>query len=97
MTESFRDHLPVKLQIYVHPVENFNPAFQLPFVFEHPHWAADQLGVPPLPEPRGYAVMFRYIAACATNNGGCAMIVETRGGKILLYRPGDASPAVLKQ
>jgi hypothetical protein len=97
VTGQFRDRLPARLQTYVHPVENFNPAFQLPFVFEHPLWAAEQLGVPPLPEPRGYAVMFRYIAAYATNDGGCRMIVETRGGKVLLYRPGEANPVVLKQ
>jgi hypothetical protein len=96
VTQKFRDRLPTRLQAYVHPVENFNPAFQLPFVFEHPRWAADQLGVPPLPEPRGYAVMFQYIAARAANDGDCRMIVETRGGKILLYRPGDAIPVVLK-
>jgi hypothetical protein len=97
VTQEFCDRLPPRLQTYVHPVENFNPAFQLPFVFEHPHWAADQLGVPPLPEPRGYAVMFHYLAARAMNDGGCRMIVETRGGKILLYRPGDPNPVILKQ
>lgn len=96
VTESFRDRLPPRLQTYVHPVENFNPAFQLPFVFEHPRWAADQLGVPPLPEPRGYAVMFRHLATYATNDGDCRMIVETRGGKILLYRPDDSRPIILK-
>jgi hypothetical protein len=97
VTEQFRDQLPARLQTYVHPVENFNPAFQLPFVFEHPRWAAEQLGVPPLPEPRGYTVMFRHIAAYATNDGDCRMVVETRGGEILLYHPGDASPVTLKQ
>ncbi len=96
VTETFRDRLPPRFQTYVHPVENFNPAFQLPFVFEHPHWAADQLGVPPLPEQRGYAVMFRHLAAYAANDGDCRMIVETRGGKILLYLPGNPNPVILK-
>jgi hypothetical protein len=31
------------------------------------------------------------------NEGDCRMIVETRGGKILLYRPGDSNPVILKQ
>jgi hypothetical protein len=96
VTQSFRDRLPSQLRIYVDPVENFNPAFQLPFVFQHPRWAAADLGTPELPEPRGYAVMFQHIAAFATNDEDCRMIVETRSGKILLYRPGHSSPDVLK-
>jgi hypothetical protein len=96
VTQSFRDRLPLRLQTYVDPVENFNPAFQLPFVFQHPRWAAAELGTPELPEPRGYAVLFRHIAAFATNDDDCRMIVETRNGKILLYQPGHSDPVVLK-
>jgi hypothetical protein len=97
VTQSFRDHLPARLRMYVHPVENYNPAFQLPFVFEHPRWGAEEMHAPPLPEPRGYAVMFRRITAYATNAGDCRMIVETRGGRILLYLPGAANPVEIKQ
>jgi hypothetical protein len=97
VTQSFRDRLPTRLQTYVHPVENFNPAFQLPYVFEHPRWAAAQMRVPQMPEPRGFAVMFRQIASYATNEDDCRMIVETRGGKILLYRPGYPNPVDLKK
>jgi hypothetical protein len=96
VTVSFRDHLPARLRPYVDPVENFNPAFQLPYVFEHPRWGAAEMHVPPLPEPRAFAIMFRHLAAYATNESDCWMIVETRGGKHLLYRPGEASPVVLK-
>ena len=96
VTQSFRDRLPSRLQAFVDPVKNFNPAFQLPFVFQHPRWAAAELGTPELPEPRSYAVMFESVAAYATNDGDCRMIVETRGGKILLYRPGHSHPDVLK-
>ena len=96
VTQSFCDRLPARLQTYVHPVEEANPAFQLPFVFEHPRWAAAELGAPELPEPRNFAVMFRHIAAYDTNQDDCRMIVETRAGRILLYRPGAANPVVLK-
>jgi hypothetical protein len=96
VTQSFRERLPGRLQKYVDPVENYDPSFQLPCVFEHPRWAASELGVPELPEPRGYAVMFRYVAAYATNENDCRMVVETRGVKILLYRP-SANPVVLHQ
>ena len=97
VTQSFRDRLPARLQPFVHPIENFNPAFQLPFVFEHPRWGAAEMHAPPLPEPRAYAVMFRYIAAYATNESDCRMIVETRSGKLLLYRPDASNPVILKQ
>jgi len=96
VTQSFRDRLPSRLQTYVHSVENYNPAFQLPFVFEHPRWAAAEMRVPEMPEPRGFAMTFRHIAAYATNEDDCRMIVETRGGKILLYRPGEAQPVIVK-
>ncbi|HXB58961.1 MAG TPA: hypothetical protein VNU95_05335 [Candidatus Acidoferrales bacterium] len=97
VTQSFRARLPARLQKYVDPVQNYDPSFQLPYVFEHPRWAAAQLEVPELPEPRGYAIMFRRIAAYATNANDCRMIVETRGGKVLLYRPGVANPVILRQ
>lgn len=96
VTQSFRDRLPARLQTYVHPVENYNPAFQLPFAFEHPRWAAAEMRVPQMPEPRGFAIMFRRLAAYATNENDCRMIVETRGGRILLYRPGEPNPLVIK-
>jgi hypothetical protein len=97
LSQSFRDRLPTKLQAYVHPVENFNPAFQLPFVFEFPRWGAAQMHVPPLPEPRGYEVMFRQMAASTVDPKDCWMIVETRSGRVLLYRVGEMKPAVLKK
>jgi uncharacterized membrane protein YphA (DoxX/SURF4 family) len=97
VTQSFRDHLPAKLQTYVHPVENYNPAFQLPYVFEHPRWAAAEMRVPQMPEPRGFAAMFRHIASFAANEGECRMIVATRTGQILLYRPGVSDPVILKK
>jgi hypothetical protein len=96
VTQSFRDRLPARLQTYVHSVENYNPAYQLPFVFEHPRWAAAEMRVPQMPEPRGFAMVFRHIAAYAANEDDCRMIVETRGGKILLYHPGDIKPVILK-
>ena len=88
VTQSFRDRLPLRLQRYVDPVENFNPGFQLPFVYQHPRWAAAELGTPELPEPRGYAVMFRHIAAFATNDDDCRMLVQSGAGK-----SGAADPA----
>lgn len=96
MSQSFLIDLPPRLQTYVYPVKHYNPAFQLPYMFEFSMWAEAEMGVPPLPEPRGYLVMFRYIATYATNNDDCSMLLETRNGKILCYRLGAAKPIVLK-
>jgi hypothetical protein len=97
VTRSFVEHLPARLRIHVYPTQHFNPAFQAPFMFEHRMWAEAEMGVPPLPEPRGYVVMFRHLAAYDTNEDDCWMLVETRRGTILRYRPGSADPVVLNQ
>lgn len=97
VTRSFVEHLPARLRVFVYPVKHFNPAFQLPFMFEHPIWAEAEMGVPPLPEPRGYIVMFQHISAYSMNNDDCFMLVETRRGKLLLYRPGAPNPVILRQ
>jgi hypothetical protein len=76
---------------------NFNPAVQLPYMLEQSLWAEAEMGVPPLPEPRGHLVMFQYIAAYATNDDDCRMLLQTRTGKVLLYRFNDPNPTVLKQ
>ena len=95
VTQGFKNRLPVRLRMYVHPVENFNPHFQLPFTFEHERWAAAQLRVPPIPEPREFVVMFRRLAIYATNDADCRMVVETRGGEILIYQPRKMEPLVV--
>ena len=97
LSRPFLERLPAQLQTYVYPTKNFNPSFQAPFILEHQMWAAAKLGVPPLPEPRGYAVVFRQIAAYATNDDDCWMYVQTRGGNVLLYRPGAANPLIINK
>jgi hypothetical protein len=98
LSQSFMLRLPLQLQPYVYPVKNFDPAspYQKPYMFEHVLWGTAELGAPPLPEPRGYAVMFRYIAAYATKEDDCSMLVKTRAGRILLYHPGVSQPIVLQ-
>lgn len=88
--------LPPKLQAYVYPVKNYNPALQLPYMFEFPMWAQADMGVPPLPEPRGYLILFQHITTYVTNDDDCLMLLKTRRGKVLLYHPGATNPVVLK-
>ena len=97
MSQSFVKRLPARLQTFVFPVKDFDPKlqYQLPYVFKDNLWATAELGVPPLPEPRGYVVMFRYIAAYATNKNDCWILVGTRTGRILMYYPGISSPIIV--
>jgi hypothetical protein len=94
LTESFRDQLPEKRRRFVSAVENPDPNFQKPFVFEHLKWGAEVLGVPPISEPRAFAVMFREFSAAAKGAEDCHMIVGTREGRALLIVPG-APPQVI--
>ena len=86
LSQSFLKRLPPKLRTYVYPVKNYNPAYQLPYLFEFSIWAEAEVGTPPLPEPRGYLVMFGHLCSYATNNDECRMLVQTRQGNIVRYR-----------
>lgn len=89
VSETYRDRLPGKLRRFVEPVNDFDPSFQKPFVFEHLKWGVSELRVPPLSEPRAFAVMFRHVSAGARDASECHMLMETRAGKVLLFQPGQ--------
>jgi uncharacterized membrane protein YphA (DoxX/SURF4 family) len=92
LTQSLAQRLPAQMQTYVYPTRDYNPAYQAPYMFEHVMWGTAVLGTPPLPEPRGYAAMFQYVSAYATNKDECWMLVQPRGGPIWIYRPGATNP-----
>jgi hypothetical protein len=94
LTESFRDQLPEARRRFVSAVENPDPNFQKPFVFEHLKWGAEVLGVPPISEPRAFAVMFREFSGAAKGAEDCHMIMGTRDGRAILVVPG-AAPQVI--
>jgi hypothetical protein len=97
VSRSFLSRLPPGLESYVYPVKNFNHALQLPYMFEYPIWAQAEIGVPPLPEPRAFLVVFRHIAALGAKEDDCWMLLETRTGRVSLYRAGISHPTVIKQ
>jgi len=80
----------------VHPVENFDPSFQKPLVFEHLQWGVVEMRVPPISEPRAFEIMFRHISRMARDAGDCHMMMDTRDGHVFLYVPGDQAPVLLK-
>ena len=87
LSQSCVARLPSKLQSYVYPVKNYNPALQLPYMFEYTMWAEADMGSPPMPEPRGYRVLFRRIASYGTSDSDCLMLLKTRTGRIFLCHP----------
>jgi hypothetical protein len=94
LTETFRSQLPEARRRFVSVVENPDPNFQKPFVFEHLKWGAEVLGVPPISEPRAFAVMFREVSMAARGAEDCHMIVGARDGRAYLFVP-HAPPQVI--
>lgn len=50
--------------------------------------------MPPISEPRAFAVMFREFSAAAKGAEDCHMIVGTRDGRAILIVPGAASQVI---
>jgi len=95
LSEYFRDLLPAEQRRFVEPVANFDPSFQKPFTLSHLKWGVAELGVPPMAEPRAFAVVFQAFSRTARDAQDCHMIVGTRTGHALLFVPGADSPKAL--
>jgi hypothetical protein len=93
ITPALGERLPARMRAHVHAVQPpFDPVLQGPLVFDHQTWALTEMGAPPLPEPRGFRVMLRYVEGFSTNADEVHMIVAPRRGPITLYRRGTSSP-----
>lgn len=95
VSERFRDQLPPDQRRHVKAVKDFDPRLQKPFVFEHLPWGVSRLGVPPISEPRAFAVMFQHVSAAAQDSGDCHMILESRDGRVWLFLPGAGQPTLI--
>ena len=93
ITPALGERLPARMREHVHPVQPpFDPVLQGPLVFDHQTWALTELGTPPLPEPRGFQMMLRYVEGFSTNADEVHMIVAPRRGPITLFRRGTRAP-----
>ncbi len=90
ITESFRTRLPASMQQFVHPLDQYDATIQGPFVFDHQAWAMAVLRTPPLPEPRGFRVMFQYLKQYSAQSEDLRMVVSPRSGPVMFYQ-GDNS------
>lgn len=90
IADSFRQRLPLSMQEFVHPLDQYDATIQGPYVFDHQAWAMSVLGTPPLPEPRGFRVMFQYLKQYSAQPDDLRMVVSPRSGPVMFYQ-GDNS------
>lgn len=89
VSTALAERLPPQVQKMLNPMAaNYDVERQGPWVVNHQGWAVLQLGVPPLPEPRGYRAVGRYVASFAVASGDFHMVVVTRGGVTNYYDGG---------
>ncbi|HEY2950945.1 MAG TPA: hypothetical protein VGK40_00095 [Verrucomicrobiae bacterium] len=85
--------MPERLQPFVHPVHPdviaANPGLRGLFVFDAQTWAQTELGVPPLPEPRGFKSVGRSVARFAQDTNDMQLLIGPRRGALQVLRATD--------
>jgi hypothetical protein len=95
ITETLVRRLPEKLQPYVHRLRQaYNPQIQGPYVFDYKVWGFQELGSPPIAEPRNYRSIFRFLKTYSTDPGELRLVVSPRAGPIVFYQ-GDISRIIV--
>jgi hypothetical protein len=91
ITQSFADRLPPEMRSLVKPLpQTFDPQFQGPLVFNYGAWGYQALHVPPIPEPRAFYAIFRYLREhYSPAPGELRMIVGRRAGRVIFYEGYD--------
>jgi len=86
VTQSFADGLPPKMREQVKPfAATYDPEHQGPFVFAYGIWCYQELGVPPIPEPRAFRSMYNFLRSYSKEPGDLRMIVGQRAGPVIFY------------
>ncbi len=86
VTKAFGDRLPPKLRALVKPFpQTYDPQFQGPFIFSYGPWCYQELHVPPIPEPRAFLAIYRYLRNYSREPEDLRMIVGQRGGPVIFY------------
>lgn len=87
---SLVERLPAPMRRFGHPlhadVVAANPALRGLFVFDMQSWAQAELGVPPIPEPRNYRAIGRFVAGFAERSTDVQLVVSPRRGPVQVYR-----------
>lgn len=93
LTAPMAERMPEHLKPFVHPVHPnvvaASPALRGLFVFDAQTWAQTELGVPPLPEPRGFKSVARSVARLAQDPDDVRLVIGPRRGPIQVLRGSD--------
>jgi hypothetical protein len=90
VSEAFAQRLPPRMQAHAHRVRvAYDPVLQGPYVFDYQNWGFQELGTPPIVEPRSYRSIFRYLRTFATNDDELRMLVAPRAGP-MVFCQGDS-------
>ncbi len=93
LTTPMVGRLPETLRPFAHPVHPdviaTNPGLAGLHVFDFQTWAQTELGVPPLPEPRGYKSVGRSIARFAAEANDVQLAIAPRHGPVQVLRAPD--------
>ncbi len=84
------ERLPPHIQKMLNPMtDRYDPERQGPWVVNYQGWAVLHLGVPPLPEPRSYRAVGRYLAGFAPTTNDFHLIIVSRDGTTNFYNGGN--------
>jgi hypothetical protein len=84
VTEAFGERLPAKLRRHVHKFsQTYDPLRQGPCLFGFQNWCYEELHVPPIPEPRNFRAVFRFLRTYSKSPKDLRMIVGQRGGPVI--------------
>lgn len=93
VSEEVRNRLPEAVKEFVVPTPPpYNEEIQGPYVVLVELWADKILRVPPLPEPRGYRAVARFITSYAADPNDVRLVLIPKIGPILFYRGSDLRP-----
>lgn len=80
------ERLPPHVKKMLNPMSTpYDVERQGPWVVNHQGWSVLHMGVPPLPEPRGYRAVGRYLASFAPTPADFRMVVVSRSGATNFY------------
>jgi hypothetical protein len=88
MTEAFRDRLPTELQAFTRPNTDMHiPEAEGPYQFDQTAWGLAVMRTPPIPEPRSYKALVRYLVRkFPAAEDDVRMVLVPKGGAVSCYR-----------
>lgn len=90
VTPDFAERLPANMKTQVQPFsQNFDPQYQGPLEFVYGGWCYEELGVPPIAEPRNFVSIFKALQTWSKGSSDLRMIIGPRAGPVVFYE-GDS-------